>query len=163
LPRSILPFEENIVTNTSLPEPPTFSLDSYKATLLAGFDVLEPTYIPQGYFLEGVAYDPWTRTVTTKYTSQDGGSMLITQQQGDLLHYPDSNPFLTHISVRGVTGEFIQGEWTSDTPPIWDETADIYSLSWQETELVFSINITQSEENSSVLQSELLAIAESMK
>ena len=150
------------------PEPPAFSLSVYEAELLAFFDVLEPSYLPTGYTLEGVAYNPWTQQVAMKYVSQQGNvSILIYQQRGDLLHDPAVSGYVTPVPVGDREGEYVQGAWIYESPdttiPTWDPSAESYSLTWQNGEFVFSINFVGGETITPLPLNELVAIAESLK
>ena len=150
------------------PEPPAFSLSVFEAEKLAFFDVLEPSYLPAGYALEGVAYNPWTQKVAMKHVSQQGnGSLFIYQQRGDLLHYPSLRASTTSVPIGGKDGEFIQGAWIYDSPdtttPTWDPRADSYALSWQQGEFVFSIHFIGGETITPLPLDDFVAIAESLK
>jgi hypothetical protein len=130
--------------------------------------VLEPAYVPNGYDLEGVAYDPETQKVAMKYvSSQNEGTLLIYQQRGEFVHDPAVQAYVTPIPIGEVEAEYIRGAWVYETPdttiPTWDASADAYSLSWLKGEVVFSIDFLGGETIPPIQLHELVAIAESLK
>jgi len=158
---------DNVEKENSTPEPLSFSLTVNEAETQAGFDVLEPSYLPSGYTLEGVNYDPETQKVVMKYVSQQNESTLfIYQQRGDLVHDPAMQTFVTPVPIGNVEGEYIQGAWIYDSPdtttPRWDRSADHYSLSWQKGEIVYSIDFLGGETILPIQLNGLLDIAESL-
>jgi len=103
-----------------------------------------------------------------KYASQQGkGFLLIYQQRGDLIHYPDLRASTTSVPIGNMEGEFVQGAWIYESPdtttPTWDPSADTYSLSWQMGEFVFSIDFIGGETITPLPLNELVAIGESLK
>ena len=147
-------------------EPLTFPLSLDAAELLAQFDLVEPSYLPDGYTREGIAHDPWSHEFIMRYVSMpDKGSILLYQGRGDLFHYPEMSPHVTPVIIGDGDGEFIQGDWMDESSgtPTWDETANVYSLSWQRDDIVFSIQYLGEETDPSRLLNDLLAIARSIQ
>ena len=152
----------------STPKPLTFSLTTQQAKLLANFTVLEPSYLPAGYILEGMDYDPYTQKVGMKYISQQSeGILFIYQQRGDFVHDPAMQAYVTPVSIGNVEAEYVQGAWIYDTPatttPRWDPSATFYSLTWQKGEVVFSIEFIGGETVTPPSLADFIAIAESLK
>jgi Tol biopolymer transport system component len=157
-----------IVKEKPTPGPLSFSLNTNEAETLAGFDVLEPSYLPTGYTLEGVAYDPQTQKVAIKYNSQQNdGTLFIYQQRGDLLNYPDVRAYVTPVPRGDTEGEFLRGAWIYESPdtttPRWDATAETYSLTWQMGEIFYTITFIGGETIPPILMDDLMAIAKNMK
>lgn len=160
--------ENEVVEEKPTPEPLSFTLTIAETEALAGFDILEPSYIPAGYVLEGVSYDPQTGKVAMQYDSQsDHGRLYISQGFGKLTPDPNIQAYITPVAVGDTEGEYVQGAWIYDTPdvttPKWDPRSDVYSLSWQQGEFALSINFLGGETIQPISVSELIAIAESMK
>jgi hypothetical protein len=158
----------NIVEEKPTSEPLTFSLTINDAETQSGFDVLEPAYVPAGYTLEGIAYDPQTRKVAMKYISQKNeGTLFIYQQRGDFVHDPAVQAYVTPIPIGNVEAEYVQGAWIYDTPqtttPRWDPSATFYSLTWQKDAITYAIEFIGGETVTPLLLSEFVAIAESLK
>ena len=150
------------------PKPLTFSLTAQQAKLLANFTVLEPSYLPVGYILEGMDYDPYTQKIAMKYISQQSeGALFIYQRRGDFVHDPAVQAYVTPVSIGDMEAEYIRGAWIYDTPettiPRWDPSATFYSLTWQKGEIVFSIDFLGGETVTPLQLSEFVAIVESLK
>jgi len=146
----------------------SFTLTANEAETMAGFDILEPAYLPAGYTLEGFAYDPQTQKVAMKYVSQPNESVLfIYQQPGDFVHDPAVDAYIKVLPIGDMEGEYLHGAWIYDSPdtitPRWDPQADVYSLSWQQGEFVMSINFINDHIAPPISETELIAIAESLK
>jgi Tol biopolymer transport system component len=159
------------------PSPLAFSLTVQEAEELAGFDVLVPTYLPEGFKLEGADYNSQSHVVTLRYTSLLGdslntGTINIHQKRGD---FPDfskqlglpSQSHATPVPIGNMTGEFTRGAWVYDSPdttiPRWEESADYYSLSWQNDGMSFIVDFLGDHGSPPILLDELVAIAESLK
>jgi len=160
--------KNSIVEQNTTPEPLTFSLTINEAETLAGFDVLEPSYVPAGYTLEGIAYDLQTQKVVMKYVSQENsGLLLINQQPGVFIYDPATQANVTPVPIGNIEAEYVQGAWIYDKPqtttPSWDPSAAFYSLNWQKDSLTYSIDFIGGESVTPLLLSEFVAIAESMK
>ncbi|MEK6753133.1 MAG: DPP IV N-terminal domain-containing protein [Chloroflexota bacterium] len=166
------------------PEPLTFSLTVQEAETLAehdifepsltGFNVFEPSYLPEGYVFQGAAYDSYTRTVTLEYVrqpvSQEDGSgsgiIHVYQKRGDLSKEMDIPSSATQVQIGDVWGEFTQGAWIYESgaaTPRWDESADYYSLSWKKDGTSFMVDFIGGEGVPPIQLNGLRAIAESMK
>lgn len=152
------------------PEPP---MTVQEAEALAGFDVLEPSYTPEGYTFQGGSYVPQTQKIILKYVSSaeyygGSGEILIYQQNGS---FPkESNNLPTHatpVAVGNVTGEFTHGAWVYDSPetktPRWEDSDTLSSLVWQKEGITFAIDFLGGEGIPPVSINELVAIAESME
>ncbi len=154
------------------PTPLAFSLTVQEAETLAGFDVLEPSYLPTGYTFDGASYDPQTQKVALKYASptndtSGSGVIYIYQQRGDFLHDSDFPSHATPTLIGDVSGEFVHGAWIYEPPgtmtPRWDGAADYYSLSWQKDGISFAVDFLGGETIPPIQLTDLVAIAESMK
>ena len=153
-------------------DPLTFTLTVKEAERLAGFDVLEPTYLPEGYIFQGAGYDPQTQKVALTYASPfvdpfGEGRVNIYQQRGDVPRQTDNlPPHVTPVPVGDVTGEFSRGVWIYEsgaTTPRWDGSADYYSLSWQKNGTSFMVDSIGGEGVPPIQLNGLSAIAESLK
>lgn len=159
---------DSIVEQNTTPEPLTFSLTINEAETLAGFDVLEPSYVPAGYTLEGIAYDLQTQKVVMKYVSQENSGLLfINQQPGVFIYDPSTQANVTPVPIGNIEAKYVQGAWIYDKPetttPRWDSSAAFYSLNWQKDSLTYSIDFIGGESVTPPLLSEFVAIAESLK
>ena len=141
---------------------PYYSLTVSEAEAQAGFDVLEPAYLPPYFTFRGAAYDPDRRVVTLVY-KYDGGlgrdrvGIYIGQQR--LSDYdPRACPscqigpsaVVQTVRIGNVTGEYVGGAWrgpqatsmpgASATPEmVWDPTPFFRTVGWQEEEMRFTV------------------------
>jgi Tol biopolymer transport system component len=149
------------------PEPLTFLLTVQEAEALAGFDVLEPTYLPEGYAFQGASYDPQTQKVVLKYGDNPSlGVIYIYQQRGDFPIDPNLPSHTTSAPVGDVIGEYFHGAWIYEagaTTPRWDGSADYYALSWKKDGISFSVDFLGGETIPNINLNGLRDIAESMK
>jgi|CXWL01.1.fsa_nt_gi Tol biopolymer transport system component len=158
----------------STPEPLTFSLTVQEAETLAGFDVLEPSYLPEGYIFNGASYDSGPQWVVLQFISQPEGSdysklIYIYQlyKHGTFDLGPALHPYETPVPIGDVEGIFIRGAYVSLSPDTtaykWDASADSYALYWRIEDTAFSINFLGGETIPPIPLADLVAIAESMK
>jgi hypothetical protein len=165
------PKEELVVIKATeekpTPEPLTFLLTVQEAEALAGFDVLEPTYLPEGYAFQGASYDPQTQKVVLKYGDNPSlGVIYIYQQRGDFPIDPNLPSHTTPAPVGDVIGEYFHGAWIYEsgaTTPRWDGSADYYALSWQKEGTSFMVDFIGGEGVPNINLNGLRDIAESMK
>jgi hypothetical protein len=150
--------------------PPLISVREAEA--LAGFDVLEPSYLPEGYIFSGASYNSGARWVALEFISQPDGSdyskvIYIYQRRGAFDLEPALHPYETPVPIGDVEGVFIQGAYVSESPDTmayrWDASADSYALSWKIDDMAFSINFLGGETTPPISLADLVAIAESMK
>ncbi|NOT02986.1 MAG: hypothetical protein HOP27_00140 [Anaerolineales bacterium] len=162
----------DIVEYTSTPEPLEFSLTVEEAEKLAGFDVLEPSYLPEGYIFNGASYNSGARWVALEFISQLEGSeyskvIYILQRRGTFDLGPALHPYETPVPIGDVEGVFIRGAYVYESPDTtaykWDASADSYALSWKIDDMAFSINFLGGETIPPIPLADLVAIAESMK
>lgn len=156
------------------PEPETFSLTVQEAEALAGFDALEPSYLPKGYVLQDALYNSQAKLVELRYisspTTQDsGGSGLIFvyQKRGSFDLGPALHPYETPVSIGDVEGIFIRGAYISEATDgrayTWDALGDVYTLSWQKDKMAYTISFLGGETIPPIQLNELISIAESMR
>ncbi|MBI5824072.1 MAG: PD40 domain-containing protein [Chloroflexi bacterium] len=160
--------KNDVVENVLTPAPPAFSLTVQEAEALAGFDVLEPSYLPEGYAFQGASYDPQTQKVALKYGNNPSlGVIYIYQQHEDFPSDPTLPSHATPAPIGDVIGEYFHGAWVYEpagtTTPRWDRNADYYSLSWQKDGISLAVDFLGGETIPPIQLNELTAIAESMK
>jgi dipeptidyl aminopeptidase/acylaminoacyl peptidase len=165
------PKEEPVVIKAteenSTPTPLAFPLTVQEAEALAGFDVLEPTYLPEGYAFQGASYDSQAQKVALKYSDNPSlGVIYIYQQRGDFPIDPNLPSHTTPAPVGDVIGEYFHGAWiyeAGETTPRWDGSADYYALSWKKDGISFSVDFLGGETIPNINLNGLRDIAESMK
>ncbi len=153
------------VENNSQP-----AVNPAQASELAGFAVLEPTYLPAGYSLDGdlsVQHQDSGVYVVTSYTEANGRHFLIMNQTrfaADALfeqQYGD-NETVTEVMIGDQRGVFISGRFmTHPNEPATTngEQPELLATNW----LIWESNgITYTLFGDNLEQSELIRIAESL-
>jgi hypothetical protein len=135
--------------------------DAAEASLLAGFAVYSPDYLPQGYALSGA----WSlmeqgsgKVVVSRYQDAGGHFLLINQSRyaaGD--HFEQSyaaNEQVTDVTVRGGAGVWIEGRLMGDEPAALLPTS---WLMWEQDGVNYTLI------SDALSQKEMLQVAESLK
>jgi hypothetical protein len=162
----------------------SFTLDIEEAESLAGFDVLEPTWIPPVLFFEGAAFESkeWDspkNTVQISYyfysenigTGLASNGVVISQQPIESIEdcrmgtdcLVGAGAQVEPVQIGDITGEYVVGVWKADNAGnwIWQYEPYLQRLRWQENGFAFEILYMGPPEE--VRKADLIAIAESMK
>ncbi|HEX2981228.1 MAG TPA: DUF4367 domain-containing protein [Anaerolineaceae bacterium] len=122
-----------------------------EASRLAGFTVLEPGDLPEGYVLAGplTVVDSQTgKIVVSAYTASDNSAFLLFNQYryGTQDQYTDNvtaQETLSEVSVRGHAGVWISGRRMTDpidgTGVSAPDLLETNWLRWEEDEIVYTI------------------------
>jgi hypothetical protein len=154
---------QNQVTN---PEPPR-NQEVGDIEELAGFDILEPTVLPEGLSFFGASYDPTTQTIVQQFGRSAEEIVLSIRQQPyttpeacTLCGLVGASAPVEAAPIGTVTGEYVEGVWNlTDNGPVWENTPYLKTLRWQSNGMAFEM-IYGSEE---VTKQNLIDIALSMK
>ena len=157
-----------------LSTPDEFSMTVQEAEALAGFDVLEPSHLPEGYVLQDALYNSQAKLVELRYISlpitqdSDGsGLIIVNQKRGSFDLGPAFHPYETPVPIGDVEGVFIRGAYFSEATDgrayTWDALGEVYTLSWQKDKMAYTISFLGGETIPPISLAELVAIAESMK
>jgi hypothetical protein len=162
------------ILETVTPEPGyVFNLSVAEVEHQAGFDVLEPTWLPGILSFEGASYQNEHNIVRIFYRyNQDGpddtnGLVLRAErfQTNDdcaLCGVVGASEKIETVPIGDTTGEYIIGVWTlTDNGPVWESTPYLKTLRWQANGMAFELLYMGTPE--SVTKADLIAIAESMK
>jgi hypothetical protein len=162
----------------------SFTLDVNEVESLAGFDVLEPAWLPPVLFFEGAAFEPreWDRpknTVKISYyfSSEKLGpglasnGIVITQQPLDSLEgctlgtgcLVGAGAEVEPVQIGGLPGEYLIGVWQADNAGnwIWVHEPYLQRVRWQNRDMAFEILYMGPPEE--ITKTDLIAIAESMR
>jgi hypothetical protein len=161
----------------------SFTLSVKEAEALAGFDVLEPTWLPPVLFFEGAAFEPkeWDNpkdAVLISYYFSSGqigpglasNGIVITQQPIASIEgcnmgtncLVGAGANVETVQIGGSTGEYVIGVWEADNAGNWIWRHDPYlqRLRWQKDDMTFEILYMGPPEE--VVKANLIAIASSM-
>jgi len=187
---------QTYVPPTATPVPPvtfegtTYILSVAEARQQAGFDVLEPSKLPDVLSLAGAAYDPEQHIVRTFYIEppldprvtfgvrlsqqpiQDPSACnlcsLVRGDYGDVLTQKNSlvvspDAVIEEVQISGVTGQYFVGQWNG---PAWVPYSSVETLRWQANGMAFELKYFGFMDASGTVpisKADLVAIAESLK
>jgi hypothetical protein len=159
-----------------------FTLQIKEAESLAGFDVLEPAWIPEVLSLFGAAFESeeWERkqnTVRIFYYFSSGkygpglesNGIVLTQQpihsmeDCEICDFVGADANVEEVQIGATTGEYVVGVWQADASGNWTWIHEPYlqTLRWQANGMAFELLYMGIPEE--VTKTDLIAIAESMK
>jgi hypothetical protein len=159
-----------------------FTLQIKEAEALAGFDVLEPTWMPEILSLFGAAFESeqWQRKQNTVrifyYFSSDkygpgleSNGIVLTQQpiqsreDCDVCDFVGADANVEEVQIGATTGEYVVGVWQADSSGnwIWIHEPYLQTLRWQANGMALELLYMGIPEE--VTKTDLIAIAESMK
>jgi hypothetical protein len=145
-------------------------LDQLKAS--AGFDVIAPPELPQGYSLQTAAYDKGSGNVVLTYTTNIEEKrhlfVVITEAQGLNTNDIGFQAQVDAVSFGSWTGELVQGGWMAadgQAFEAWDNDVPLVTLRWSDSGVTFTVQVTLLQEptHSQVSsREEALSIAQSL-
>jgi len=173
--------DELIELAASLTNAP-FTLPVREAESLAGFDVLEPTRVPEVLSLWGAAFESkeWTRKQNTvrifySFSSDQYGpglesnGVVLTQQpvesieDCDICDFVGADANVEQVKIGAATGEYVVGVWKADGAGnwVWEYEPYLQTLRWQANGMAFELLYMGIPE--AVTKADMIAMAESMK
>jgi hypothetical protein len=173
--------DELIELAASLTNAP-FTLPVTEAESLAGFDVLEPTRVPEVLSLWGAAFESkeWTRKQNTvrifySFSSDQYGpglesnGVVLTQQpvesieNCDICDFVGADANVEQVKIGAATGEYVVGVWKADGAGnwVWEYEPYLQTLRWQANGMAFELLYMGIPE--AVTKADMIAMAESMK
>lgn len=174
LAQGILQFFARAETDT-LPAQPTYETISESPRILnitaaedqAGFDVLEPAFLPAGFVFQGASYTAEINTVIQQFGYAPEDIRLSIQQQPFttleacyLCGLVGASAPVDAVQIDTATGEYAEGVWElTDAGPVWHNDPYLKTLRWQEDGMAFEMIFMGME----LSKADLLAIAESLK
>ena len=182
--------DQDILPITLTAQPPSnqFPLTLADAATQAGFAIRQPDWLPEGFQLNGAAYDADRQAILLDYHSPIPGKFLrLTQSQTAENRLDVSNIGATAevqtLDIRTPSGEIVSGEYVAGAwriPPLldhlqtgqpdmtatmqanWDPNAKIHMLRWVSDGILYEI--IHADQTLDTLFAEMLVkIAESIK
>jgi hypothetical protein len=139
----------------------------------AGFDVLEPAWMPGILSFDGASYDPNLNIVRIFYRYNLGGTDmtngLVVRQEPfqttddcELCGLVGASAEIETTQIGTTTGEYVVGVWKlTDSGPVWESDPYMQTLRWQAGGMAFELSYMG--DPTDVTRDDLIAIAESMK
>ena len=155
-----------------------FTLDVPEAEALAGFDVLEPTRIPEGLSFKGAAFESsqWQRKQNTvriffslNIPGLESNGVVLTQQpipaieDCEICDLVGAGADVENVQIGDRTGEYVMGVWAADEAGkwIWQHEPYLQTLRWQAKGIAFEMLYMGPPEE--IKKEDLVAMAESLK
>jgi len=144
-----------------------YQLSIHQAESLAGRDLIEPAWLPDGLQFIGALYDPETEAATFAYgfSREDIRLSFIqgleTPGSGKcaLCDEVGANAYIHQVHVGAVTGEYVEGVWVLTEEKVrWEPTHYLKTLRWQINGVIYQI-VMMGEEFG---QPEMVRFAESL-
>jgi hypothetical protein len=164
---------------TSIPENPTedpgftFNQAILDIEQQAGFDVLEPSWLPGILSFDGASYDPEQNItrIFCQYNMEgpDNTNGLVVRQEPfetadncELCGVVGDSAEIETVQIGNFTGEYVVGVWKlTDSGRIWESDPYLQTLRWQANGMAFEFIYMGNPDD--VTKADLIAIAESMK
>lgn len=153
-------------------------LEIKEAEAAAGFDVLEPTWIPESLAFDGASFESseWeprkqdsVRVFYSFGPRLASNGIVFTQQPiqsietCDICDLVGNSAQVDTVQINGTTGEYTVGVWKANDAGEWIWTNDpwLQRLRWQENGMAFELLYMGPPEE--ITKADLIAIAESLK
>ncbi len=143
-----------------------------------GFNVLEPTWLPDELIFNRVNFDPEHKIAYLYYEGGkntpefDDSYFMVLQEElykinddCDVCGKVGANAVVIKVRIGNVTGEYVEGTWDlTDSGPVWDPNPWIKTLRWRLNNLAFEIMYAANGASPDrVTKEEISAIAASIK
>lgn len=138
------------------------------AEKICGFNILQPTKLPQGMEFDHAKYDPERKSITLNYGYR-ALRVVQTPVESVIIKNLDSYKMLETVEVNGAIGQFGVSPaqktiWESATPPVFPTTNSYSVLLWEKDGMVYQIYFDQSFSGGDYLTKEqMIEIAESLR
>jgi hypothetical protein len=160
----------------------TGTLDDVSAA--AGFELLLPAALPDGYALEEARFDPETGTTELLYRYSPMQGFVLTQQPAERFDATGAPPVGPEAAIQPVNigetqGQYVQGMWIAtddpgNTPPgevyngdlVWQPVPMVRTLAWERDGFVLMLTAQGDPGDDTggvLLQEELVELARSLE
>lgn len=167
LEKDFIAVAESVTSNRQIID--YLTLDEAQA--LAGFQIYQPTWLPDKFEFEKALYDPENNVVTLMYyyggninnavglklePKTDSGTCYICRLVG-------SSARVQTVSINGIEGEYVEGVWTLEDGAVVWKSYSYYTVMkhmiWQTDEMTFELSYM----GNTLTKKDLIAIAESVR
>jgi hypothetical protein len=136
--------------------------------ILAGYKVLQPSWLPKVLSLAGASYQPDHHIVRIFYRDVNTNGLVLKQEpfqeagECDLCGKVGASASVETIQINGVSGEYVEGVWKlTDKGPVWESDPYQKTLRWQANQTAFELGFMGPPD--AVSKADLIAIAQSIK
>jgi hypothetical protein len=134
----------------------------------AGFDIYEPSWVPDYLHFSGASIDRDRNIVRIFYRYVETNGLVLRQEPipmtdtCELCGKVGADAAIQEVSIAGVYGEYAEGVWNlTDKGPVWDSNPYLKTIRWQKDGMAFEMLYMGPPDTLS--KQEMIAIAESMK
>ena len=134
----------------------------------AGFDVLEPAWLPDSLTFVGATYESEKHIARIFYRYVETNGLVVEQEpfQGiedcELCSLVGASAVVESVKIGVTTGEYVEGVWNlTEKGPVWVPDPYLKRLRWQANGIAFEILFMGPPE--AVTKEDLVAIARSLK
>lgn len=154
---------------------PQLNMTVADAEAMAGYDVLEPGYMPAGYQLSSVHYDAGATAVTQLYL-QGGVGISLRQEPAATAEawFIGQSAVVESKQIGHLSAEYVRGAWNEvaevdsqgNTAVVsqqtWNPDDPYQRLRWTDGQMAYTIGTTVGQETG-LQAADLIAIAESLR
>lgn len=134
----------------------------------AGYDVLEPTWLPSVLSFVGATYDPEQQITRIFFRDVETNGLVLREEpfkQADdceLCGKVGATAAIEPVQINGHSGEYVEGVWNlTDSGPEWVSDPYLKTLRWQVDGMAFELLYMGPPD--SVTKADMVAIAASIK
>lgn len=134
----------------------------------AGFDVLEPTYIPEILSFSGASIETEHHIVRIFYLYDKTNGLVLREESYErtedcvLCGKVGASASVKTVQIGNATGEYVEGVWKlTDNGQIWDPDPYLKTLRWQVNAMAFELQYMGPADT--LTQADMVAIAKSLK
>ncbi len=167
----VQPFQLTPIAQTTTPDPGDInhaSLSVVEVENQAGFDVLEPSWLPETLSLVGATYEPGLSIVRIFYRYVDTNGLVLKEEpfkrtdDCELCGVVGDSAAVETVQIGKGKGEYVEGVWKlTDTGPVWESDPYLKTLRWQANGMAFELLYMGPPD--SLSKTDLIAIAEGLK
>lgn len=143
-------------------------LDIEEVQQKAGFDVYEPSWIPDSLHFNGASIEQDHNIVRIFYRYVDTNGLVLRQEpvpmtdECELCGKVGTDTAIQEVSIAGVYGEYAEGVWKlTDQGPVWEADPYLKTMRWQDKGMAFELMYMGPPDTLS--KEDMVAIAKSMK
>lgn len=167
----VQPWQLTPVVEATGPDPSSI-IDANQPVALveqqAGYDVLEPTWLPDILSFSGASLEPERNIARIFYKYVDTNGLVLREepyQQTDdceLCGVVGASAAVEKVQIGNSPGEYVQGVWNlTDKGPVWVSDPFLQTLRWQANGMAFELLYMGPPDTLS--KADMIAIAESLK
>jgi hypothetical protein len=133
-----------------------------------GYDVLEPSWLPEVLTFAGANLEPEQQIAKLFYRYEETNGLVLSEQPGQIANECElcgsvgASAYVETVQIGNTTGEYVEGVWTlTEEGPVWVSDPYLKRLRWQANGMAFELLYMGPPD--SLSRVDLITIAESLK